>query len=104
MDYKSFQERLSLDAAFAAKFVDCRDVANLIETAAKEGYSFTEEDIRKNTGLSLDELASVAGGVEMDSEEMAEYIRRFVEKPKEVNDVEKVPPTAIVAPYIEPTE
>ena len=62
MDYMDFRRRLVKDAAFRAKFDGCETLEALIEAAAREGYSFTAEDVRNNTELLPEEVATVAGG------------------------------------------
>ena len=64
MNYSDFKKRLDSDKAFAKKFEACDTIESLIEAAAAEGYSFTKEDIRAATVLTLGELSMVAGGAE----------------------------------------
>lgn len=63
MDYMDFRKRLACDEAFRAKFEDCRKLDTLIETAAREGYVFTAEDVRDNTEVLPEELHTAAGGL-----------------------------------------
>ena len=62
MDYMDFRRRLAKDAAFRAKFDNCETLDALIEAAAREGYGFTAEEVRNNTKLLPEELATAAGG------------------------------------------
>ena len=62
MTFMDFRKKLADDAGFAAKFADCKTPESLVEAAAKEGYSFTVEDIKNNTELLPEELDKVAGG------------------------------------------
>lgn len=62
MDYKDFRRKLSTDTEFARKFDACETVEALIEAAAREGYSFTVEDVKNDTELLPEEAALVAGG------------------------------------------
>lgn len=63
MDYKDFRRKLSTDTEFARKFDGCETLEALIAAAAREGYSFTVEDIKNDTDLLPEEVAFVAGGV-----------------------------------------
>ncbi|MBR5337254.1 MAG: Nif11-like leader peptide family natural product precursor [Lachnospiraceae bacterium] len=62
MNYVDFRKKVVTDSAFASKFKDCKDPASLIAAAAKEGYNFTEDDIKNNTDLLPEELELAAGG------------------------------------------
>ena len=62
MDYMDFRRRLVKDAAFRAKFDNCETLDALIEAAAREGYVFAAEEVRNNTKLLPEELATAAGG------------------------------------------
>ena len=62
MNYMDFRKKLIADADFAAKFAGCKSPEALVEAAAKEGYSFTVEDINTNTELLPEELEKAAGG------------------------------------------
>ena len=62
MNYMDFRKKIATDKEFAAKFTDCKSPEALVETAAKEGYSFTVEDIKSNTELLPEELEKAAGG------------------------------------------
>ena len=62
MNYMDFRKKLIADADFAAKFASCKSPEALVEAAAKEGYSFTVEDIKSNTELLPEELEKAAGG------------------------------------------
>lgn len=63
MNYMDFREKLAQDAAFRAKFDGCETLDALIEAAAKEGYTFTAEEVRNNTELLPEELTTMAGGI-----------------------------------------
>ncbi|MBQ3478429.1 MAG: Nif11-like leader peptide family RiPP precursor [Clostridia bacterium] len=63
MNYVDFRKRLAGDAAFRAKFEGCETLDALIEAAAKEGYTFTAEEVRNNTELLPEELMTAAGGI-----------------------------------------
>ena len=63
MNYIDFRKKLATDQDFAAKFNDCATVEALVKAAAREGYSFTAEEVRNNTEILPEELATVAGGV-----------------------------------------
>ncbi|MBR5337253.1 MAG: Nif11-like leader peptide family RiPP precursor [Lachnospiraceae bacterium] len=63
MNYIDFKKKVLNDQSFAEKFKDCKDLPALIEAAAKEGFVFTEEDVKNNTELLPEEMASAAGGV-----------------------------------------
>jgi len=58
-----FRKRMAGDAAFRAKFDGCETLDALIEAAAKEGYTFTAEEVRNNTELLPEELTTAAGGL-----------------------------------------
>ena len=66
MNYMDFREKLAQDAAFRAKFDGCETLDALIEAAAKEGYTFTAEEVRSNTELLPEELTTMAGGINAD--------------------------------------
>jgi predicted ribosomally synthesized peptide with nif11-like leader len=59
---KEFQEKVAADEAFAAKFADAKELEDVVALAAKEGFTFTVEDVKGATELSDDDLANVAGG------------------------------------------
>ena len=63
MDYRDFRKKLATDRDFAAKFKDCATLEALIEAAAREGYGFTAEEVRKNTEILPEELALATGGL-----------------------------------------
>ena len=63
MNYVDFRKRLAGDAAFRAKFEGCETLDALIEAAAREGYSFTADEVRNNTELLPEELTTAAGGI-----------------------------------------
>ena len=62
MNYMDFRKKLAQDAAFRAKFDGCKTLEALIEAAAREGYSFTAEEVRNDTELLPEELTTAAGG------------------------------------------
>ena len=62
MDYKSFKDRIAKDKAFVKEFEGIEDIKKLIAEAEKKGFSFTEEDVRKENTLPESDLLSVAGG------------------------------------------
>ena len=62
MNYIDFRKKLATDKSFGAKFADCKTPAALIEAAAKEGFTFTEDDIKNNTDVLPEELEIAAGG------------------------------------------
>ena len=63
MKYMDFRKRLAQDAAFRARFEGCETLDALIEAAAKEGYTFTAEEVRNNTELLPEELTTATGGI-----------------------------------------
>ena len=63
MSFRDFRKKIAVDRAFAAKFVDCKSPEALVEAAAREGYSFTVEDIKNDTELLTEEVALAAGGM-----------------------------------------
>ncbi len=63
MNYMDFRKRVAGDAAFRAKFDGCKTLEALIEAAAREGYSFTADEVRNNTELLPEELTTAAGGI-----------------------------------------
>lgn len=63
MNYMDFRKRLVQDAAFRAKFDGCETLDALIEAAAREGYTFTAEEVRNDTELLPEELTTAAGGL-----------------------------------------
>ena len=63
MNYMDFRKKLAGDAAFRAKFDGCKTLEALIEAAAREGYSFTADEVRNNTELLPEELTTAAGGL-----------------------------------------
>ena len=63
MNYMDFRKRVAGDAAFRAKFDGCKTLEALIEAAAREGYSFTVDEVRNNTELLPEELMTAAGGI-----------------------------------------
>ena len=63
MNYMDFRKRVAGDAAFRAKFDGCKTLEALVEAAAKEGYSFTADEVRNNTELLPEELMTAAGGI-----------------------------------------
>jgi len=63
VNYMDFRKRMAGDAAFRAKFDGCETLDALIEAAAKEGYTFTAEEVRNNTELLPEELTTAAGGL-----------------------------------------
>ena len=62
MNYTDFRKKLAADKAFGAKFSACKTPAALVEAAAKEGFTFTEDDIKNSTELLPEELEKAAGG------------------------------------------
>ena len=62
MNYIDFRKKLVADDDFAKKFSATKSPAELVELAAKEGYIFTEDDIKNNTDLLPEELEKSAGG------------------------------------------
>lgn len=62
-DYMDFRKKLVNDRDFAAKFKDCHTVEDLVAAAGREGFRFTAEEVRNNTEILPEELATVAGGV-----------------------------------------
>ena len=66
MNYMDFRKKLAGDAAFRAKFDGCKTLEALIEAAAREGYSFTADEVRDNTELLPEELTTAAGGLNVD--------------------------------------
>ena len=62
MSFAEFKEKLAADPEFAKKFADIKSVDELIDAAAKEGYTFTAEDIKNSAELSDEEIESAAGG------------------------------------------
>ena len=62
MNYMDFKKKVLSDETFAAKFADCKTPEDLVAAAAKEGYTFTVEDIKNNTELLPEELENAAGG------------------------------------------
>ncbi len=62
MNFVDFRKKLAGDKEFAGKFADCSTPAKLVEAAAKEGYTFTVDDINNATELIPEELAVAAGG------------------------------------------
>ena len=63
MNYMDFREKLAQDAVFRAKFDGCETLDALIEAAAKEGYTFTAEEVRNNTEFLPEELTTAVGGI-----------------------------------------
>ena len=61
-DYVDFRKKAATDRSFAAKFEDCDSVEALVAAAAREGYSFTVEDIKNDTELLTEEVALAVGG------------------------------------------
>ena len=59
----NYVKRLAGDAAFRAKFEGCETLDALIEAAAREGYSFTAEEVRNDTDVLPEELSAAAGGI-----------------------------------------
>lgn len=62
-DYMDFRKKMATDRSFAAKFKDCRTVEDVVAAAGREGFRFTAEEVRNNTEILPEELATVAGGV-----------------------------------------
>ena len=66
MDFKDFRRKLATDRAFAERFKGCDTPAALVEAAEREGYSFTEDDIKYDikydTELLPEEVALASGG------------------------------------------
>lgn len=62
-DYMDFRKKLVNDRDFAAKFKDCHTVEDLVAAAGREGFRFTAEEVRNNTEILPEELATVAGGI-----------------------------------------
>lgn len=62
MNYAEFRQKLVADKDFAGKFAGCKSPADLVAAAAKEGFTFTEADIKNNTELLPEELEKAAGG------------------------------------------
>ena len=63
MNYMDFRKKLVSDCDFAAKFKDCHTVEDMVAAAGREGFRFTAEEVRNNTEILPEELATVAGGV-----------------------------------------
>ena len=63
MNYMDFRKRVAGDAAFRAKFDGCKTLEALIEAAAREGDSFTADEVRNNTDVLPEELSLSAGGL-----------------------------------------
>ena len=61
MGLKEFNEKIHQDKEFAAKFRDLRTLEDLVAAAAKEGFTFTVDDIKKQTELTDDELDRASG-------------------------------------------
>jgi predicted ribosomally synthesized peptide with nif11-like leader len=59
---KEFKEKLAKDEAFAKKFKEVTSLEQLLEIASADGFSFTVEDVKKNTELIDEELKNVVGG------------------------------------------
>jgi predicted ribosomally synthesized peptide with nif11-like leader len=59
---KAFKEKIIQDEAFAKKFENVKTPEDVVSLAAKEGFSFTVEDVKNNTELTDVELKAVAGG------------------------------------------
>jgi predicted ribosomally synthesized peptide with nif11-like leader len=59
---KDFKEKVASDEAFAAKFENVKSAEELVEIAAKEGFTFTVADVNENSELIDAELEAVAGG------------------------------------------
>ena len=66
MNCTDFRRAVAADKAFAEKFAACKTPEALVEAAAREGYTFTIEDIRNNTEVSLEELERTTGGFQGD--------------------------------------
>lgn len=62
MGVKEFKEKIMKDEEFAAKFASVTSPEEVVEMAAKEGFTFTVEDIKNNTELTDAELEAAAGG------------------------------------------
>ena len=62
MSFAEFKEKLLADPEFAKKFADIKSIDELVDAAAKEGYTFTAEDIKNGSELSDEEIESAAGG------------------------------------------
>ena len=62
-DYMDFRKKLVNDRDFAAKFKDCHTVEDLVAAAGRESFRFTAEEVRNNTEILPEELATVAGGI-----------------------------------------
>ena len=63
MNYTDFRKRLVSDPEFANKYNSCGDIGDMIKAAAEDGYIFTEEDVKNETELLLDDLLDdVSGG------------------------------------------
>ena len=73
MDYKDFRKKIIDDSSFAAKFKGIQDIAELVEAAAAEGYTFTEEEVKDYTELLPEELAYANGGLAV-SKEMGDML------------------------------
>jgi predicted ribosomally synthesized peptide with nif11-like leader len=59
---KEFKEKILTDKAFAEKFKDAGTPGDVIALAAKNGFTFTADDIENDTELTDAELSAVAGG------------------------------------------
>jgi predicted ribosomally synthesized peptide with nif11-like leader len=59
---KEFKEKIMSDEAFAKKFENVETPEDVVSIAAKEGFSFTADDVKNNTALTEIELKAVAGG------------------------------------------
>ena len=62
MGVKEFMAKVAADKAFKAKFADAKSAEDVVKLAAREGYSFTADEVRNAAELDDDELEAVAGG------------------------------------------
>lgn len=62
MGIKEFKEKIVNDEAFAGKFANVKDAAELVELAKADGFRFTVEDVNDNAELTEAELNAAAGG------------------------------------------
>ncbi|MBR0090084.1 MAG: Nif11-like leader peptide family RiPP precursor [Lachnospiraceae bacterium] len=62
MNYTDFRKKVAADKEFAKKFEGCKGIGELVAAAAKEGYEFTEDEVKNNTELLPEELEAAAGG------------------------------------------
>ncbi len=63
---KAFIERMKTDEDFRKEITNCKDADDRMKLAEENGFTFTNDEIKSQTGILSDkELEDVAGGTDL---------------------------------------